>query len=281
MTRRVWRLRRPAAPADPVRRMIVDRVELRFSVTAETLAARVEELASAAGEPAARFVTRLTLDDLYLTTACAADDPGAWAECEEKHFAFIRMFARRFLPDADARDLADQVIADLWQRKKIGRYGGRSTLRTWLGAVVAHAAVNARRAAGPRPPDASSARTAAAPAAIAPEAATAERQLADLVTRAIAALTAEEKLLLRLYYDQGLTLDQMEIATRLSKATLSRRLTALRQRLRCAIDERAGREFATSGAHAVEGLALNRVEFDLSALLRPNEPVEEEGRGRV
>lgn len=281
MTSRVWSLRRSKAASAPVLRAIAARVDLRFGVTAGTLAARVEELAAEAGAPAAELVTRLSLDDLYLATACAADDPGAWGECEEKHFAFIRMFARRFLSDADARDLADQVIADLWQRKKIGRYGGRSTLRTWLGSVVAHAAVNARRTACPRPPQTSIARAAGAPEAVAPEAATAERQLADLVTRAIEALTAEEKLLLRLYYDQGLTLDQMEIATRLSKATLSRRLTALRERLRRAIDERAAREFATSGARAVEGLALNRIEFDLSALLRPVEPLEEERRGRV
>ena len=45
---------------------------------------------------------------------------------------------------------AAELIADLWQHRKIERYEGRSSLRTWLATVVAHAAVNAGKAARTR-----------------------------------------------------------------------------------------------------------------------------------
>lgn len=93
-------------------------------------------------------LSRLSLDDLYLATACARGDDKAWKECAERYFGFIRDFARRYLPKVEAAELADQVIVDLWERGKMGRYEGRSSLKTWLGAVVAHAALNVVR---PRP----------------------------------------------------------------------------------------------------------------------------------
>lgn len=285
---RGWGSRTSAADngAMDVHALIAARLDLRFSVMAEAFAARVTELAGAAGLSIADFAQRVSLEDLYLATACTAGDTRAWAECEAKHFAFIRAFARRFLPDVDARDLADQVIADLWQRGKIARYAGRSTLRTWLGAVVAHAAANVRRAAAPQVPltrtSSGPAVTAVAPSgAASPEDATAERMLAGLVSRAVAALPAEEKLMLRLYYEQGLTLDQMTRITRSSKATLSRRLKAIRSRLKSAVDDLAMRTTGTSAASIREGLRLEHLELDLSTLLRPADSVERQRPDRV
>ena len=285
MTVRPWGRPTPDAEdgAEDVRDLVAAGLAVRFSVTAEAFAARLIELAGAAGVPAADFTKRVSLDDLYLATACAADDPRAWAECEAKHFAFIRSFAHRFLPDADARDLAAQVIAELWQRRKIARYAGRSTLRTWLGTVVSHAALNARRSATRLVPltqisSAMDLRAASSDAA-SPEDASAERMLAGLLSRAIGALSAEEKLLLYLYYEQGLTLDQMEIAMRSSKATLSRRLKAIRIRLKSAVEDAAAP--GTARAQIREGIKLERLDIDLSVLLRPVAAVEEPGRDGV
>ena len=257
-------------------------VDFRFSITAAEFRLRIEELAAAAGVAADDYAARASLDDLYLATACAAGDPAAWAECESKHFGFIRAFAQRFLPDAGARDLSDEIIADLWQRRKIERYAGRSTLRTWLGAVVAHAAMNVRRAAEPVVPlSPATAATSPATTLRAPsEDASSERVLAGLVVEALGTLAQDEKLLLHLYYEQGLTLDQMEIATRRSKATLSRRLTHIRAKLLEAVDELAGR-MGTSARTVRDGLRLERLEIDLSTLLRPVLSLEEKGPKRV
>ena len=185
--------------------IIAAQVRLRFGVTGEQLADRTIGLARAAHRSAEEFIPRLHLDDLYLAAACAEGDDRAWAECERAHFAFIRDFARRFLPDAAARDLADQVIADLWQRRKIGRYEGRSTLRTWLGTVVANAAINAgrtRRTFVPIEADADDSRTSTSRGSVVADPAQleSERALASIVAESVAALPAEEKLLVQLYY---------------------------------------------------------------------------------
>lgn len=250
---------------------VAARVHFRFAVDAGAFCDRVAQLAAQSGAGPAEHATRLSLDDLYLATACAAGDEAAWAECANTHFAFIRDFARKFLADAAARDLADQVIADLWQRGKIGRYEGRSTLRTWIGTVVANAAINASRS--PRtvglrsnaPPEALAVPQRAAPARL--EDAAAERDLAALVAQSVGALPPEDKLLVQLYYEQGLTLDEMEGPLRMSKATLSRRLKRVREQLRDSVDRLARGSFGVSAGALRDRLELDRLEFDLAALL--------------
>lgn len=207
------------------------------------------------------------MTDLELAQACCRGDDEAWREFRERYFNFIRDFARRFLHDRAAVDVADQVIADLWQRARLAQYDGRSTLKTWLGAVVAHAAINAgkveRRTTtlSPRKGEAASVNSNAA------EDVESGRAFAALVDRAIGDLPPNDKLLLLLYYEQGLTLDQMTNVLGGSKATLSRRLTALRSALRDAIDANARRELRVDAAALRERLDFARLEFDLAAAL--------------
>lgn len=239
--------------------LIGTQVRLRFALDARTFAGRL------GGDLDA--VRRLCLEDLYLATACSLGDESAWAECADHHFSFIRNFAGRFLREPAASDVADQVIADLWQRGKIGRYEGRSSLRTWLGAVVAHAALNAvkagrREAAGAATASTRElqARVDAAPAVDRDEE---SRLLADLLVKAIRDLGREDKLLLLMYYEQGLTLDDMVPALHASKATLSRRLRAARTALWQSLERLARTKTGHSAAALRAGLDLDRVKFDL------------------
>ena len=140
-----------AAGLDPpdghVLALVARQVRARFEVDLHVFSTRVQEIAERrqASVSVEAFIGSLCLDDLYLATACAAGDEPAWNEFGARFFAFIRDFARRVIRDPAASDVADAVIADLWQRKKLARYEGRSTLRTWLGAIVAHAAINAAK----------------------------------------------------------------------------------------------------------------------------------------
>lgn len=248
-------------------------VRIRFRLTADSLVDRVLALPfidADAGRGAGQ-VARLVLDDLYLALACADGDNDAWREFERAHFAFIRDFAGRFLPGAEAEDLAAAVIADLWQRKKIAQFQGRSTLRTWLGAVITRMALNAKASTRVRAAANAPDLTAVDPPAPAAAGDDDGRALARLMQQAIGRLNADDKLLLLLHYEQGLSLDAMAPLVGASKATLSRRIAAIRDRLRQAVEAIAPRP-AIDRAHA---------EFDLAELLGGAARVKGGADGRV
>lgn len=261
------------------RRGIVDliarRVRLRFALAADAFADQVIDSGRSVGldpEGQLAHVGRLSLDDLYLATACARGEKEAWEECATRHFAFVRDFARRYLREPEAGDLADQVIADLWQRGKIGRFGGRSTLRTWLGAVVAHAALNALKASRRRVPleskEFESSRQRHAPlAAAAPGDKETRAVLGELVGEALRGMPAEAKLLLLLHYEQGLSLDEMSVVLGASKSTMSRRLKRTREELRAALETLARARFGESTEALRAGVDLGDLDLDLRALV--------------
>lgn len=225
----------------------------------------------------------LTLDDLYLATVCAQGDDDAWRELEATHFPFIYDFARRMLPGSASDDLASQVIADLWQRRKIAQYEGRSTLRTWLGAVVTRAALNVRSARASRGEnhERHASRPAVSAASGAADAAGEDgRLLARLLVTALERV-GDDRLLLLLYYEQGLTLEQIEPVLQVSKATLSRRLKRARARIFADVCELARVESATSIEHLRAVVDRAAFEFDLAEALRAGRQVQENGPRRV
>ena len=251
-------------------------VRLRFALAAEDFADHLIERGRLAEAPPGGLLAhagRLSLDDLYLATACARGEEKAWEECASRHFAFIRDFARRYLPEAEARDLGDEVIAGLWQRGKIARFDGRSTLRTWLGAVTAHAALNALKASRRRVPLESGAsgslreRDDPLPAR-GPTDDEARGILRDLVGEAIRRLPSEDKLLLLLRYEQGLTLDEMTAVLGGSKSTMNRRLSRTCTDLRAGLEAQARERFGETTDVLRAGVELGDLDLDLAALVR-------------
>jgi RNA polymerase sigma factor (sigma-70 family) len=256
--------------------LIARTVRIRFALGIEEFAARVQELAKTHIGVAERSLldqaARLALDDLYLATACLRNDERGWNELATTHFDFMRGFARRFLAPPAARDVADDVIADLWERGKLRQYEGRSTLRTWLGTVVAHAALNSRKSMSRLVPlDGESARALELKTArfecIEPANEQAAALLRQMFSEAVRDLSPESKLLLQLYYEQGLTLDQLCVTMHASSAALSRRLKRTREELRAAIESRSRRQTGASAEALRAGLDLGRIELDLGQLL--------------
>jgi RNA polymerase sigma-70 factor (ECF subfamily) len=229
---------------------------------------------------------RLHLDDLYLAIACTDGDEGAWREFERRYFGFMRSFATRFLPPQQADEVVGQAIADLWQRGKIGQFEGRSSLRTWLGAVVTRAALNAAAVHGTQPASLDDDRAHSRAERLASSSSAGDRDhgrlLADLLRRSVERLDDEDRLLVLLHYEQELTLEQMQPAMGVSKATLSRRLKRVRERLR---DELAALLRSETGEQSIDVLksAIDdaRLEFDLSSALRRGRPLQGKPRGTV
>jgi RNA polymerase sigma-70 factor, ECF subfamily len=255
--------------------LVMRAVRRRFVLAAQAFVARVCELAlpqCGASDAALRdYVMKLSLDDLYLATACLGGEEAAWRELSGLHFEFMRGFARRFVSGQAARDVADEVIAELWSRRKLEQYGGRSTLRTWLGTVVAHAALNSRHALqrtvslqadSIRTPERSVPTDRSQPADD-----QAAMLLRELLTEAVAGLATEERLLLRLYYEQGMTLDELSRTLGVSGAAISRRLKGAREELRARIESGARTRTGESADALRAGLDLSRIELDLDKLL--------------
>jgi RNA polymerase sigma-70 factor (ECF subfamily) len=258
---------------DRVLALVASKVRVRFALDASAFTERLIELALAASSDRTpeEHAQRLSLDDLYLATACVRGEERAWEECLARHGGFVRGFARRFLREPAASDVADQVIADLWQRKKMARYEGRSALRTWLGAIVAHASINAAKADRrwlPLEDDGPGLRRQESPGTPPDGTTTEDRSLFEgLVREAIEGLPAEDKLLILLHYEQTLTLDEMVLAVGGSKAGLSRRLKRAREQLHASLDSLAHRRAGLSAETLRSGIDLSRLQLDLGTIL--------------
>ena len=265
--------------------LVAGQVRFRFALDPEAFADQLGGLvvSAAPGAPPEEHIRGLSLDDLYLAAACAGGEEAAWEECLARHGAFIRDFARRFLKEPAASDVADGVIADLWERGKMARYQGRSTLRTWLGSIVAHAALNAVKSGRrtlPLEEDQDGAHQSTIGGASDTGTGQERSLLEDLVKEAMESLPADDKLRLLLYYEQGLTLEEMAAVLGGSKAALSRKLQRTRDELRTSIDSLSRRRAGSSAEWLRAGIDLGRLELDLGRLLG-GAAVEREPGGAV
>jgi hypothetical protein len=95
--------------------------------------------------------------------------------------------------------------------------------------------------------------------------------LTRLVTEALAGLTSADKLLLHLYYEQNLSLDQMGVALHASKAKLSRRLT--RSALCATVESHARRSAGVSA----DALRAPRSTLAVSSWISATSPARQRG----
>ena len=194
-----------------------------------------------------RYLASLHLDDLALACACAQGDEPAW-----EHFVLVQRpllyrAADALEPGGNARDLADSLYADLFglgnhagERQSLFRYfHGRSSLTTWLRAVLAQRHVDrirAHRRVETLPEEDSPSALPAPARAIEPERERYVQLIRRALADAVAALDARERLRLACYYAQQLTLAQTGRLLGESEATSSRQLARTRGAIRTAIE---------------------------------------------
>jgi RNA polymerase sigma-70 factor (ECF subfamily) len=200
-------------------------------------------------------------DDVELARQCADGDERAWERFILEYRALLYRAADALEPHGGARELADALYADLYglqerggERQSLLRYyQGRSSLATWLRAVLAQRFVDrvrAQRRLEPLPAEEaeSADRTAFAKATARqepnPDRGRYRALAQEAVARAIARLGERDRLRLRLYYGQDLTLAETGRALGEHEATASRQLARTRSKIRaeaeCQLGEEAG-----------------------------------------
>jgi RNA polymerase sigma factor (sigma-70 family) len=205
-----------------------------------------------------RYLVSLHLEDLALGCACADGDEEAWEHFVLEQRPLLYRAADALDPSGGARDLADSLYADLFglsnregERQSLFRYfHGRSSLTTWLRAVLAQRYVDrlrARRRLDALPDEESSSALPAPAQPIEPDRDRYLGLIRQALERAMATLAARERLRLACYYAQELTLAQTARVLGEHEATASRQLARTRAAIRDAV-ERHLREIGLTDA---------------------------------
>jgi RNA polymerase sigma factor (sigma-70 family) len=189
--------------------------------------------------------------DLALAAACAAGDEAAWERFVREFRPGLYRSADAIDPTGGARDLADALFAELFgMRERDGvrqslfkYYQGRSSLATWLRAVLAQRHVDRIRATrrlvplpdDDAPPQGRAVRVTPSSAPDPDESgcrSAVRLTLADAISR----LDARDRLRLGCYYVQDLTLSAIGKMFGEHEATASRHLTRIRRELRATVE---------------------------------------------
>jgi RNA polymerase sigma factor (sigma-70 family) len=218
---------------------------------------------------AASLVSASHVEDLELARRCADGDETAWQRFMLEYRPVLYRAADALAPGGGARDLADSLYADLYgladgDRKRVSLFHyfqGRSSLATWLRAVLAQRYVDrlrAQRRLVPLPdaehgPLGLSARHQAVAAE--PPSPDRPRHLALLrraLGRAVASLSDRDRLRLGWYYVQELTLAQIGRALNEHEATASRHLARTRRAIREDVERQLREEVGLKDAQIAE-----------------------------
>jgi RNA polymerase sigma-70 factor (ECF subfamily) len=250
---------------------------------------------NASDQSIAEFIDGLQADDLCLIVACERGDEGAWSDLVERFTPTVRSAARSASSNEDgAQDLSQSIWAELFGLRvradgtpasKLAYYSGRGSLAGWLRAVVGQLAIDQHRKQSrtvQTEDDADFDRLARAvdgresflaTTALNPEEAISDKLAGAEVQRALARsikeLSDEDRLLVKLYYFDGLRLREAGSVLGVHEATASRRLTRIHGELRervesILITDLGWTETETEGAFARVALHL---EADLEPLL--------------
>ena len=230
-----------------------------------------------------KFMDGLHADDLCLVIACELGDQNAWSDLFEGYGATVRSAARAASSnEAMADDVAQSIWADLHGLRvredgkpagKLAYYSGAGSLGGWLRAVVGQLAIDQHRRqsrlvqteedgdlerlahdadgqsnrlnpfqSGPDPEESLAAGMASA-------------DVEKALGKALAELDDEDRLLMKLYYFDGLRLREAGAVLGVHEATASRRLTRIHGEVRERVESILMKEHGWTKAEATRSLA--------------------------
>ncbi len=241
------------------------------------------------------FIDKLQADDLCLIVACEQGSQKAWTDLVERFSATVRSAARSASSNEEgAEDLAQSIWAELHGLRirddgrpagKLAYYSGRGSLAGWLRAVVAQLAVDQHRKQArlvQTEEDNDFDRIIQSgnddnswtghQGVVSPEVEVSSKlagaQMQEALGKSIRKLSAEDRLLVKLYYFDGLRLREAGAVLGVHEATASRRLTRVHTELKQDVERRLIDRGWTKAEteKAFSELAMN-LETDLEPLL--------------
>ena len=184
--------------------------------------------------------------DRELVASCRTGDPLAFARLVELHEGMVFNLSARLLGDPqEARDVAQEVFLQVY--RMLGRFEGRSSLKTWIYRIAVNQCHNRRRFWHRRRRDREqaldeglSAGTAAG-SGRSPYEEACLRERARRVQEVLLQLSFEHRSVLVLRDVEGLTCEEVAVALGVPEGTVKSRLSrareAMRSRLRGLVEE--------------------------------------------
>jgi RNA polymerase sigma-70 factor (ECF subfamily) len=177
-----------------------------------------------------------------LVASCRSGDPAAFARLVRLHEGMVFNLSARLLGDADeARDVAQEVFLQVY--RMLGRFEGRSSLRTWIYRIAVNRCHNRRRFWHRRHRDREQAldeglagREAlgggGGASGASPYDEAVRRERAGRVQAALLELRFEHRSVLLLREVEGLTCAEVAVALGIPEGTVKSRLSRAREALR-------------------------------------------------
>ena len=258
----------------------------RFAASLQRSAEKRLASGNLAPEKVEEYFAALHLEDLGLATACMENSEPAWEYFVAEYRPYLRAAAAAVLRSSssspEACELADSLFAELYglvdgarrERSLFRYFHGRSSLKTWLRAVLAQRHIDAIRAGrrfesldedGAKPPSAQLIQKITHAVSVPPTDPHRDRYT-TLFVRAleasIAALDSRDEQRLRLYYRQEQTLAEIGRQLGEHESSVSRNLDRIRLALRRTVEETLRKGCPAANGFAAE-LGLSDAQISL------------------
>jgi RNA polymerase sigma factor (sigma-70 family) len=255
----------------------------QFQTTLETSVAHAFTDRASSPADVERYLQSLHLEDLAIASACAAGCGRAWDYVVLQYRPVLYRAGDAIDPTGTARELADALYAELYGlevragvRQSLFRYfHGRSSLATWLRAVLAQRFVDAKRSTRrlePLPEEELAERRETTVSAVGadPDAARLAGLIGAALKATLSALPARDRLRMACYYAKDLTLATIGRQLGEHEATVSRHLARTRREIRAGVERRLREEHRLS-PEAIElcwrSVLADAGELDVGAMM--------------
>jgi RNA polymerase sigma-70 factor len=231
------------------------------------------------------LLENLKWSDLFLTTACAAGDSAAWEVFRGQYRSVIQFAAlKTSTSTSEAAELSDTLLTDLFLphesgrgESKIAQYHGLGSLEGWIKVVVHRMAIDQIRLHQRDVPieelevelPADSTHAGADESIKERDVRRAREFVAQCLTDALEQLNAQERLVLNLYYLEGVNLKGIAVFLKAHESTASRLLDRLRAQLQKSVNKQLHERFKvrkTEIPHLIQ-LAQGDLNIDLKKIL--------------